>query len=1038
MGKVLRVLNIEDSERDASLLRRHLSQAGYQLVYHRVETPEATRAALESQAWDVILCDYSMPHFNATAALALLKETGLDIPFIIISGTIGEDVAVSAMLAGASDYLMKGNLARLAPAIDRELEEIESHKARKQAEEALKASEAQLRTLFAAMTDVILVFDRQGRHLRIAPTDPTYLYQRPAELIGKTVHEVFSQEEADRFLVHIHIALELGRMHRVEYSLQIKDAQVWFEGSVSPMSKDEVLWVARDITERKRAEQLIHLQAAALGAAANAIAITDAEGVIRWVNPAFTVMTGYGLEEVLGYKPNILTSGEHDSAFYESLWNTILSGQVWRGEMTNRRKDGQLYYLDQTITPVMNDAGTITNFIAIQQDITHRKHAKEERAQLTTQIEIQRQRLNTIVANVPGVVWEVWGEPDGPTERVGFVSDYVEVMLGYSVEEALSTPNFWRSIVHPDDWEPTVQAAAANFANGHGGRLEFRCVAKDGRVIWVESNSTVIMNLNGQSVGRRGVITDVTERKQAEVSLRLAEEKYRSIFENAVEGIYRSTPEGKLTSVNPALVRILGYASEEDLIAHRMESEIQHYVDPNCHEKLKAMLAEKGVVAGFECEVYRKDHSKLWISQNIRALRDASGNLLLHEGSVEDIAERKSLEEQFRQAQKMEAVGKLAGGVAHDFNNLLTAIIGYSDLNLQQLPPGDLRRSDIEEIKKAGQRASALTRQLLAFSRKQVLEPRVLDLNHTVSDMHKMLQRLIGEDIQLDPVLDPALGRTKADPGQVEQILMNLAVNARDAMPDGGKVTIETANVDLDEQYASDHVTVKPGPYVMLAISDTGCGMDRQTQAQIFEPFFTTKALGQGTGLGLSTVYGIVKQSGGSIWVYSEVGKGTTFKIYLPRVDEEVRELQRTAPPAEFPRGTETILVAEDDETVRTLTIAVLKTLGYQILEAANGDIALLICRNVEREIHLLLSDVVMPEMSGRELVQRLAGMRPHMRVLYMSGYTANAIVQHEVLDGSVNFLQKPFTPSALAQKVREVLDKPELGAESKEMRSGE
>jgi PAS domain S-box-containing protein len=886
MGKVLRVLNVEDSERDASLLRRHLLQAGYELAYHRVETPEAMNAALETQAWDVILCDYSMPQFSASAALALLKETGLDIPFIIISGTIGEELAVSAMLAGANDYLMKGNLARLGPAIDRELEEIESHRARRQAEEALKASEAELRTLFAAMTDIILVFDRQGRYLTVAPTDDAFRHIPPDDLIGKELYDVFSKEEADLLLGHIQRALDEGRMHRVEYSLRINGAQVWFDGSVSPMSKDEVLWVARDVTVRKRAEQLIQLQAIALGAAANAIAITDAEGIITWVNPAFTAVTGYAPEEVVGRSPRILKSGEHDAEFYEDLWKTVLSGQVWRGEMTNRRKDGDLYYQDQTITPVMNEAGDVTHFVAIQQDIT--------------------------------------------------------------------------------------------------------------------------------------------QRKQAEVELRQAEEKYRSMFENAVEGIYQSTPEGVFTSVNPAMVRILGYESQEELTIHRMAS--QHYVDPNCWEKLQATLAGKGVVAGFECEVYRKDLSKVWISENIRAIRDGSRSVRFHEGSVEDITERKSLEEQFRQAQKMEAVGTLAGGIAHDFNNLLTAIIGYSDLNLQQLKPGNPLRDDIEEIRKAGERASSLTRQLLAFSRKQILEPRVLDLNHTVSDMQKMLQRLIGEDLRLETVLDPALGSVKADPGQIEQVLMNLAVNARDAMPDGGKVTIETANVDLDEHHASTHVTVKPGPYVRLTISDTGCGMDRQTQAHMFEPFFTTKAVGQGTGLGLSTVYGIVKQSGGSIWVYSEVGKGTTFKIYLPRVDEEVRELERLPPPAEFPRGTETILLAEDDETVRTITIVVLKTLGYEVLQAVNGDAALLICERFEGEIHLLLSDLVMPEMSGRELVQRLAGMLPHMRVLYMSGYTENAMVQQEVSEGSVSFLPKPFTPSSLAQKVREVLDKPVLG----------
>ena len=481
-------------------------------------------------------------------------------------------------------------------------------------------------------------------------------------------------------------------------------------------------------------------------------------------------------------------------------------------------------------------------------------------------------------------------------------------------------------------------------------------------------------------------------------------------------------------SANPALIRILGYESQEELITHRVEHGIQHYVDPHCSEKLKAALTEKGVVAGFECEVYRKDWSKLWISENIRAVHSESGSVILHEGSVEDITERKSLEEQFRQAQKMEAVGKLAGGVAHDFNNLLTAIIGYCDLNLEQLAPENPIRADIEEIRKAGERASCLTQQLLAFSRKQVLQPRVLDVNSVVSEIQKMLQRLIGEDVQLQTVLDPALGRVKADPGQMEQILMNLSVNARDAMPDGGKVTIQTANVELDEQYARAHVAVNPGPYIMVAVSDTGCGMDRETQDRIFEPFFTTKNIGFGTGLGLSMVYGIVKQSGGSVWVYSEVGKGTTIKIYLPRVEGEVQEIERATSLVQLARGTETILLAEDDAGVRKLTNAVLTKVGYNVVEAVNGVAALSMCKNLEGEIHLLLTDMVMPEMNGPELVRQLAGMRPHMRVLHMSGYTPNAIVQHEVFEERMSFLQKPFTPSALAKKVREVLDNPVLG----------
>ncbi len=395
-----------------------------------------------------------------------------------------------------------------------------------------------------------------------------------------------------------------------------------------------------------------------------------------------------------------------------------------------------------------------------------------------------------------------------------------------------------------------------------------------------------------------------------------------------------------------------------------------------------------------------------------------------------EIAERKETEEalraseqQLRQSQKLEAVGQLAGGIAHDFNNLLTVINGNSHLLLRGLSE-ETHRDRVEEIKRAGERAAQLTRQLLAFSRKQVLQPTLLDLNSVVPDMDKLLRRLIGADIDLRTVLDAELRRVKADPGQIEQVLMNLAINARDAMPRGGKLTIQTANVRLDEHYARGHVAVEPGPYVMLAVSDTGHGMDAETQAHIFEPFFTTKEKGKGTGLGLSTVYGIVKQSGGNVWVYSEVGRGTTFKIYLPSVEEIAEQrAPESASPTLTSKGMETVLLVEDEETVRNLARDILGINGYRVLTAGSGGAAMRLCEQHAGPIHLLLTDVVMPQMSGRELAERAAAIRPAMKVLYMSGYTDDSIVHHGVLDEGVAFLEKPFTPDALARKVRETLD---------------
>ncbi len=387
-----------------------------------------------------------------------------------------------------------------------------------------------------------------------------------------------------------------------------------------------------------------------------------------------------------------------------------------------------------------------------------------------------------------------------------------------------------------------------------------------------------------------------------------------------------------------------------------------------------------------------------------------------------DITQRRHLEDQLRQSQKMEAVGRLAGGIAHDFNNVLTAILGYSQILLAEMPPEDTRREDVQEIERSAERAATLTRQLLAFSRRQVLQPQLLDLNDLTANLDKFLRRLIGEDIDLKLGLNSDLWLVSADAGQIEQVVMNLAVNARDAMPKGGRLTIETANILLDENYADEHIAVQPGPYVMLAVSDSGIGMSEEVRAQIFEPFFTTKGPGKGTGLGLSTVYGIIKQSGGNIWVYSEIGRGTTFKIYLPRASEGSQPGRLPQPEVMVLEGNETILLAEDEPAVRSVAAKVLNGLGYKVLTAETGKHAIEVAAACTEEIHLLLTDVVMPELSGSELARQLTVLRPSLKVLFMSGYTDEAIIHHGVLTSNLAYLQKPFTPEALGRKVRTVL----------------
>jgi len=516
-----------------------------------------------------------------------------------------------------------------------------------------------------------------------------------------------------------------------------------------------------------------------------------------------------------------------------------------------------------------------------------------------------------------------------------------------------------------------------------------------------------------EAAGRR-------ERRRAEAALREAEAGYSTLVEQAPVGIYRSTPAGRFLSANRALARILGYDSPAELLGLDMTRDV--YADPAERQRLldRDSYTEREYDE-VEATWKRKDGRRLTVQLSVRAVRDGSGDVEYYETFVRDVTEQRRLEGQLLQAQKMEAVGRLAGGVAHDFNNLLTVILSYSDLLLEDLPPEIPDRADVAEIRKAAVAASSLTRQLLAFSRQQVLEPRVLDVNTVVASTEKLLTRLLGEDVSLTTSLAAALGAVKVDPGQLEQIIMNLAVNARDAMPRGGRLSIETANVEMDESYVHGHPLARPGHYVMLAVSDTGTGMDAATQARIFEPFFTTKEAGKGTGLGLATVYGIVRQSSGFIWVYSEPGHGTSFKIYLPRVDEPVSPAGAPAP--QVVGGSETVLVVEDVAAVRAVTRQMLERQGYCVLEAANGATALSLARQHHSAIHLLVTDVVMPEVSGRELADQLVQLRPDMKVLFMSGYTDDAVVRHGILQEGIAYLQKPFTPDTLARKVRAVLD---------------
>jgi PAS domain S-box-containing protein len=513
---------------------------------------------------------------------------------------------------------------------------------------------------------------------------------------------------------------------------------------------------------------------------------------------------------------------------------------------------------------------------------------------------------------------------------------------------------------------------------------------------------------------------DVTERVEADRLVRESEARYRDLFENATDLIATSDLDGRLTAVNQAFVSALGY-SREELLEMRVEDLV-----PADRRDVLADARERKLTGAEEASVYEhelvaRDGSRIQVEVASRLLFQ-DGQPVGTEAICRNISERKHLEEQLRQSQRLEAIGQLAGGVAHDFNNLLTVISGYTETLLE----GRDRTSEpeLDQIALAAERAAILTRQLLAFSRRQMLQPRVVQLNDVVGGVAPMLTRLIGEDVQLVTSLAPDLGRVLADPGQLEQVLLNLAVNARDAMPGGGTLTMQTANVDLDEDYVAHHGEASPGPHVMLSVADTGHGMDAETLSHMFEPFFTTKPVGTGTGLGLATVYGIVKQSGGSIWIYSEPGDGTTVKIYLPRVEASVTEEDASPrPAATAAEGTETILIAEDEPSLRALSARILEKYGYNVIVAESATDALQIVAGNGRRFDLLLTDLIMPELSGTALAERVQELAPGIRVLFMSGYADDVATKNGALQPGAPFLEKPFTANELASKVRELLD---------------
>ena len=938
----------------------------------------------------------------------------------------------------------------------------------------------------------------------------------------------------------------------------------------------------KDIDRRRKLEQHLRLQRSALDAAANAVVITDRDGVVVWVNRAFNHLTGYESSEVVGQSTSILKSGRHDAQFYSNLWQTIHAGGVWRGEIVNRRKDGQLYVEEMTITPVRSEQNEITHFIAIKVDITQRKKIEES---LLNSESI----LRSIVQNAPYGIFRstedgtilsanhsLWGmlgydsETDllcvktsavysNPADRQtivdrllteSYVSEFetrwrrkdgVEITVrlsGHKIQSdreagtllfegyvediterkqaksellrlnrahsTLSKCN--EALVHATDESHLLDKICESIVNVGGYRLAWvgysqedkvvKPIAKAGlddgyienaQVTWDdtahgcgpigtairERRVTVVRSVENDSqfapwrdeALRRGFASVISlplsdksrifgaltiyasesdafdfrevelikeladdlaygilalrgseERKRAENALRGSEERYRTLYDHSLAAVFHSS-DGKLLDCNEAMCQMLGYTREEIKALDLRNL----YKDPSTRDAGQKLLREYGRLTNHEVELCRKDGAVIRVLANLNLVSHEPDQAPVVTGVMLDITEVRKLQEQLLQSQKMEAIGKLTGGIAHDFNNMLMIILSYSELILNTLDKESPFYRQVEQIRIAADRATSLTRQLLAFSRKQLMTPVPLKLDATVISFKQLLKRLIGEDVELEIISDPNVWTIRADVSQIEQVLLNLVVNARDAMPNGGKILIRASNVELGEGFVAANPGSRPGQYVALTVADTGCGISPEIQSRIFEPFFTTKEVGYGTGLGLSTVYGIVKQSGGYVTLESEIAKGTTFYVYLPRTPDPVTE-QETARSELAAIPNATILVVEDEDPTREAISNFLEQKGFRVISASKSDVALQKCKIDGRVIDVLLTDVVMPGMNGVDLAKAFRSIFPDAVVIFMSGYTDDVLLRSGLAQPQTMLLAKPFGLPALVEKLRSVL----------------
>jgi PAS domain S-box-containing protein len=958
-----------------------------------------------------------------------LRFRSLLVAPLVVKGRLLGTMSLSSEKIGAFSQADEALVQLIADQIASALENARLFISHVQAEKLRKAHQF-LQSIIDALASHIAILDEQGqiiavnanwrRHAaanRYASPDGdwsmNYLkicrstrgpYAEAGPAVAEGIRQVMAAESEQFYL---------------EYRVPNSTETQWYGARITRFESEGAIRVVvahEDITERKTAEEAVRASEEKYRNLTNQLPVgvyrLTKAGEFIYANPALAAILGYdSVNEIMQAPARDVFDDLDEREQQLGQWKNGF--EVICNDIKLRTQNGGQIWGRDTARIILNEHGQIDYIDGIIQDITEHKEAEAA-------LQASESRFRSLVQYSSDIITLLDAD-----RTVLYVSSPVERILGYP-PEALIGQNVL-DYVHPEDLRP-VRTRFAYVAHHPGiGRrpIEFRIRHANGAWVWMEAVGNNLLN----DPNVRGVVVnarDINNRKRTEEQLRLLAIAIGSTDDGVLITDTQPEPAGpRIVFVNRGLCRMTGY-NQEELVGQKPDLFQGLKSDRTILNQLKGELSA-GQSFNLETINYRQDGSEYHAAWHISPVLNASDQITHYVSIQRDVTELKLLEAQFLQSQKMEAIGRLAGGVAHDFNNLLTIIKGYSEMLLIKLHPDDPLCLDVEEIKRAGDQAAVLTHRLLIFSRQEMVQPRALDLNSIISDMEKMLRRLIGEDIQLVMALEPSLTPVKADAGQMEQVIMNLVVNARDAMPQGGCLTIETRNVRLDDPYLLQSPSLQSGQYVQLTVSDTGIGIDEQAMVHIFEPFYTTKERGKGTGLGLSTVYAIINQSKGSIQVRSTPGQGTTFTIYLPCLDETDQAVSQRASNGMVRRseqGTETVLLVEDEKGVRELAKRALRHQGYHILEAEHGDEALQICQAYQGPIHLLLTDVIMPNrMSGRELAEQVKALLPDTKILYMSGYTDDVIVQHGVLDASVNFLQKPFNPSDLLRKVREVLD---------------